>query len=259
LLLLVGCSTPTPTASDLSITNDLSIANDLSTVSDLAAAPPDLLNTADLASADLTSVFRLPAPLVQKGTVTTGNATLTATLPSPSRAGTMLVFTLTFDAGADPAIPSGWLRWSGYSSANDAEIFYRPNNPGGVTSQSITLSSATASVGQLSEWSFTNSDAGAWYWDSGAVTSPGNRSPVTTTQVGPDFALGCFSVLTTTDQMVTIAPASGWGLFDDNRGSSSKLHYAVHFALSLPAGTTVQEAATSSAAGTWGGTIVTWY
>jgi hypothetical protein len=246
---------------DLSIKNDFSIKNDLATVNDLSIAndlapQTDLLN---LAPPDLEAVFRLPGPLVQKGTVATGNSTLTATLPSASRAGTMLVFTLTFDAGAEPPLPSGWLRWSGYSTTNDAEILYRPNNPGGISSQSITLSSATASVGQLSEWNFTNSDTGAWYWDTGAVTSPGNRSTVTTTQTGPDFALSCFSVLTTTDQMVTIAPPFGWALFDDNQGSSSKLHYAVHFALSVPTGTTVQEAATSSAAGTWGGAIVTLY
>ena len=125
MLLAEGSSSPTA-GWDLA-TRDLA-ANDQALAEDLAAADlaaqPDLLPPPDLAPVN---------PLVQLGAVATGTSTLTMSLPAASRAGTLLVLTMTFDKNADPAVPVGWVRWSAYNTTNNAELFYLVDNPGAIT------------------------------------------------------------------------------------------------------------------------------
>src|SRR5688572_25745979 len=66
----------------------------------------------------------------------------------------VLVATLTSQRNTSFTAPTGWVRAAGVSRANaEAEIWYYADNPGGISSASFSSSGATATAGQLSEWS----------------------------------------------------------------------------------------------------------
>lgn len=82
---------------------------------------------------------------------------LVATLPAASSAGTMLVATINSDPTPNKATaPAGWLVAASVSQAGEGrnEIYYYPNNPGGITSQTFSTNPATVAGNvQMTEWS----------------------------------------------------------------------------------------------------------
>ena len=80
-----------------------------------------------------------------------------ATLPGASQAGTLLVATVS--AASTPnkfAAPAGWISAAEANQVGEgrSEIWYYPNNPGGISSITFTMNPATiAGNAQMSEWS----------------------------------------------------------------------------------------------------------
>jgi hypothetical protein len=92
---------------------------------------------------------------LQTGTLATSTSgSVTASLPSASTAGTLLVATLTNKTNTIAfTAPTGWTQ---AVTANNAccgrtDIWYYVNNPGGITSATFTATSGTTSA-QISEW-----------------------------------------------------------------------------------------------------------
>ena len=236
---------------------------------DLATTPAPDLAGADLASFDLGVTSSGPAdlarpddattiPLVQLGHVTGGNATLTAALTSPSRAGTLIVFTFAYDGAGHAADIAGWTRWSGNSTANDAEVWFMANNPGGMTTASVTFSGATTSIGQLSEWqSVTIADQATWCWDNGSVNF--RNCTTSPTQYDRNLGISCFSELVASAASVNLTPGSGWLNLGNNDSAVVKLHYTFDFALALPDGVAASETKSSNLPGSWAGALVTFH
>jgi hypothetical protein len=255
---MVLTASPAP-ASDLA-------APDLAAPEDLSTAPP-----ADMAMSmdDLTPPPDLkPNPLVQLGAISTGGSTLSATLPGPSRAGTLLLFTMAFDKNADPNGPAGWARYSSFSGANDAEIWYLANNTGGIINASATLAGATSSVGQMSEWSVGQTfDVGAYCNVTTPTPSPSPCDTNTSTGMHNGVDVGhagelsftYFSILLGSAGPVTITPGSGWTVVGDNGATSTKLHYQFSYQLAPPTGMPLSEGPSSSVTGSWAGALVSFY
>ena len=123
---------------------------------------------------------------VQIGTAASvGSGNVTLTLTAASTAGNLLVATLASNNTAAFTAPSGWVRGPHVTNSAAAEIWYYPNNPGGISSAVFGNSGTTFTAGQLSEWS------GA------AKTSPLDQSP-TATATGAS--------LTVTSASSTVAP-----------------------------------------------------
>ncbi len=81
---------------------------------------------------------------------------LTTTFPAPSVTGTLLVATINSDPTPNKATPpAGWLAAATVSQAGEGrnEIFYSPNNPGGITAQTFSTNPATVAGNlQMTEW-----------------------------------------------------------------------------------------------------------
>lgn len=103
---------------------------------------------------------------IRTGTYTSStNGSVTLTLSTASTAGTLLVAVLTNgDTGADATFsgPSGWTPavQTFQSCCGDVEVWYYPDNPGGITSATFTASAGTYYVaGELSEWNGVDADS----------------------------------------------------------------------------------------------------
>jgi hypothetical protein len=78
------------------------------------------------------------------------------TLPAPSAAGTLLVATISSEASPNKlTAPAGWVSAidANQVGAGRSEIWYYPNNPGGISSATFALNPATIfGNAQISEW-----------------------------------------------------------------------------------------------------------
>jgi hypothetical protein len=221
--------------------------------SDFAGAPPDMEHV-DLENPDLEI-----NPLVQLGALAVGTNMVNASLNQPSRAGTLLVFTLAWDKAGLSGGPAdaGWTYWNGNKNAT-AEVWFRANNAGGYFTVSSTLTGATAGIGQLSEWTgFTMEDVGVW----NSNTGPSSSLTMTTTMVTTHKVLGIasFAELFSSASTATLSPGSGWSLLGENDSSTVKLHAHFTYQLGLPSGAAVTDTVTSTVSGTWAGAMVTFY
>jgi hypothetical protein len=96
---------------------------------------------------------------LQAGTYVSGTTgtTLTLTLPAASTPGTMLTVQLAnaLATGASFTGPAGWSRAVTLSQTGNGtvEIWYYPNNPGGITSATFTVATSTSLFGCMTEWS----------------------------------------------------------------------------------------------------------
>ncbi len=83
------------------------------------------------------------------------SVTVTATLPSPSTPGDLLVAEI--DTGADTSVtaPAGWVEATSAYEPSDgtAQIWYYPDNPGGISSATFSLSASDVVIAELTEWS----------------------------------------------------------------------------------------------------------
>ena len=91
---------------------------------------------------------------VQAGTEATKKKNPNLTLPAASTAGNLLVAAVNSDPTATAFTgPGGWVSAVGINqgTAGRVEIWYYPNNPGGISGATFTTS--VNAVGQLTEWS----------------------------------------------------------------------------------------------------------
>src|SRR5437899_1719278 len=182
---------------------------------------------------------------------------VTATLPAASQAGTFLVATVSAETTPNKfAATAGWISAAEANQAGEgrSEIWYYPNNPGGINSVTFTMNPATVNGNaQLSEWTGV------------AVASPLDQTgsqpvavPTTTTTVSTGGAV------TQTGELVitidgfqnlpgqTFSRAAGWtGAVTDIANG-----YRSEYRLDLPTGV-ASETLTAGVASLWANAIAT--
>ena len=179
-------------------------------------------------------------------------------LPSASTAGTLLVADLRSDTNASNkpfTAPAGWVsaNSSFLDGAAHTEIWYYPNNPGGITSADFGVSpNSIDAVAQMTEWSGV---AAATPLDkTGTLTVSSNQSSVT---ISTSAATTAANELVITDigaaqqSPQTYSPGAGWtGLASD----MSVEGFASEYRLNLPAAV-ASETVTVTKASTWSAVI----
>jgi hypothetical protein len=196
--------------------------------------------------------------LVQTGTEKTStSATISPTLPSASTAGNLLVAQLgnrNTGSSAPYSGPAGWVNATGVfqSGTGRVEIWYYPNNPGGISSAAFTAASGTNTmVAQITEWkaaAFTSPVDATGTMTSGSSTTATVSTSAATTITG-DLAITAFT--TSTTPITTFTVGTGWAhvLNDGTRG------YVGDQKSGLATGV-VSETETASSAASWAGVIV---
>jgi hypothetical protein len=196
--------------------------------------------------------------LVQTGTEKTSTtASISPTLTAASTAGTMLVAQLgnrNTASSAPYSGPAGWVNATGMflSGTGRVEIWYYPNNPGGITTATFTAATGTNTmVAQLTEWraaAFTTPVDKTGTMTSAASTTATVSTSAATTVAG-EVAITAFS--TSATPITTFSVGSGWShvLNDGTRG------YAGDQKTGLATGV-VSEIETASSSTSWVGVIV---
>jgi hypothetical protein len=195
---------------------------------------------------------------VQSGPEATAtNASITPTLASGSTAGDLLVAVLANANTASSAPfsgPANWVNATGVflSGTGRVEVWYYPNNPGGITSAKFTASTGTNTViGQVSEWrgAAFSSPVDRTGTVSGASATSTTVSTSAATTITGDLAVTGFA--TSLKPITTFTAGAGWAhvFTDGTRG------YVADDKQSLPIGT-VSETETASSATSWAGVIV---
>jgi hypothetical protein len=225
------------------------------------------LLTASMAATD---AVRLPAGAAATATITklqvgalarTTTASVVPALPSASTAGTLLVATLASQKnGTFGGAPTGWVRAVRVSQLNsDAEIWYYPNNPGGISTASFTNSGASVNAGQLSEWSGVATGAPFDQSGSTTVTLAGTTAtPATSaaTTVAGELAVTAAAQYIALPSTATYTPGAGWVNLGNSGATSSSYQYTADYRTGVAAGT-VSETITSSQSGLWSAVVAT--
>ncbi|HLQ16978.1 MAG TPA: pilus assembly protein TadG-related protein [Candidatus Eisenbacteria bacterium] len=190
------------------------------------------------------------------------STTVTATLPSNSQAGTLLVATLrsTTSPSKKPfTAPAGWVSavpgGAFLSDTAHTEIWYYPNNPGGIASADFGVNPTSLSAfAQMSEWS-------------GVVTaSPLDQtgtltvsSPVTNPTISTGGATSVANELVITNNGFVdlgggnpYTPGAGWNSLNNDPGNG----FSSDYRLDLPAGV-ASETPNYASATTWAMVIAT--
>jgi hypothetical protein len=202
---------------------------------------------------------RAAISLRQTGTEATGTGTsISPTLSSSSQAGTLLVAVLTSASTSTFSGPTGWTRATGTSSstAGRADIWYYPNNPGGITSATFTTSGSGGAVaGELTEW---NGVALGSPLDTTGSTTCGSATSCSvsassgTTSLPNDVGITAF---TTLNSPTCYGAGSGWThIFSDPTTDDAAADYRT----GLSSGSTISETETDcSTTNDWAAAIAT--
>ena len=185
--------------------------------------------------------------------------TVTLTLPVASQASTLLVADLrseTSPSNKPFTAPAGWV------SANNAfldgtahaQIWYYPNNPGGITSAAFGVSpSSINAVGQMSEW--RNVATVSPLDQTGTLTAASNQLTATISTSGATTVANELAITDDGFNHVagqTVLPGAGWtSLINDVPNG-----FSAEYRLDLPAAV-ASETVTSSVATTWSLVIAT--
>ena len=185
------------------------------------------------------------------------NHFITASLPAASTAGTLLVATINSLTTPNKfAGPAGWTSAVEVNNATEgrSEIWYYPNNPGGISTATFTMNPATISgAAEISEW---NGAAAIAPLDQSGSLSVTVASPASTIATGGALAQTGELVITNNGFKIpagqTYTPAAGWNsvVLDNGFG------YGSEYRLDLPAAI-AGETVTSSAASQWADVIAT--
>jgi putative Flp pilus-assembly TadE/G-like protein len=179
---------------------------------------------------------------------------LTGTLPAASQAGTLLVATVnSLETPNKFGAPAGWVSAAQADQVGEgrSEIWYYPNNPGGISSATFTMNPATVGGNvQLSEW--TGAATANPLDQSGATVV---AVPSTTTPNATSGALTQTGELVITNEGFKIAggsftPGGGW----TNTVNDVTHGFASEYRLDLPTGV-ASETVTASAASQWANVI----
>ena len=197
---------------------------------------------------------------VQVGAVAkTATATVAPALSAASTAGTLLVATLASQKNATFTGPSGWVKAAGVGRTNaEAEVWYYANNPGGITSASFTDSGATATAGQLSEWSGVAPSAPVDKTGSTTVTLATTAAPATSTAttVAGELAVTAAAEYLALPGTATFTPGTGWTNLGNSGATSTSYQYTADYKTGVATGT-VTETVTSSVSGAWAAAVAT--
>jgi hypothetical protein len=191
---------------------------------------------------------------VQIGTLKSTNSgtSVAPTLPAASTTGTLLVVVLTSDAASSSSGPAGWTRAvSIFQSTNGwAEIWYRPNNPGGITSATFTIPSAASVEAEMSEWSGVATSSPVDTTSTVTATGTTSATVSATNSASGDLGITGFTVK---NGVTTFTAGSGWThLFTDTSIKESVGDYK----LGLASGS-VSETETANSSNSWAGAIAT--
>ncbi|HEV7535637.1 MAG TPA: hypothetical protein VGP90_08390, partial [Acidimicrobiia bacterium] len=197
---------------------------------------------------------------VQQGTLAkVAGATVAPTFPAASTAGTLLIATLVSGKTAAFTGPAGWTKAAGIGLTNtEAEIWYYANNPGGVTTASFTVTGATFTAGQLSEWSGAATSAPVDKIGTATAAAATSASPVTSqaTTVAGDLAVTAAAETLATAGTATFTPGTGWANLANTGATSSVNHYTADYKTGVAA-SSVTETITSTKTGTWAAALAT--
>jgi hypothetical protein len=183
--------------------------------------------------------------------------TVTGTLPAASQVGTLLVA----DVNSAPTAtaftaPAGWVFAAGGNQAGAArsEIWYYPNNPGGITTAAFGISPASVlAVAQLTEWRNVVAAApldktGTTFVAANALTATISTSAATTS--ANDLVITNDGFNTVAGQVIT--QGAGWTSLANDVPNG----YSSEYRLDLPAAV-ASETVTSSKTTKWALAIAT--
>jgi len=181
---------------------------------------------------------------------------ITANLPAPSTAGTLLVATI--NSGSTPnkfTGPAGWTSAAEIDTPGEgrSEIWYYPNNPGGIASATFSMNPATISgAAEMSEWNGAATIAPLDQIGTTGIVVP--TTSATTSTVGAMAQPG--ELVITNDGFKigsgTFTPGAGWNSIVND----TVVGYGSEYRLDLPAGVAT-ETVTTSVASLWGNVIAT--
>jgi hypothetical protein len=195
-----------------------------------------------------------------KSPVATGS--VTPTLPLASLAGTLLVATIRSDTNPSDkpfTASAGWLpAIAGGAFEDDAahtEIWYYPNNPGGIMTASFGVSPGSINaIAQMTEW--TGVDTVSPLDQTGILAVPPNQTSVTISTSGAT-AVGNELVVTDVGLQVKAAqaytPGAGW----TNLVSDQPNGFASEYRLNLPGGAVAGETISVTKTTAWALVIAT--
>ena len=181
---------------------------------------------------------------------------VTATLPAASQVGSLLVAT----ARSEPTpvkftAPIGWIAatFVNEPTAGRSEIWYYPNNPGGINSVTFTVNPATIfSSAQVTEW---KNVLAVPLDQTGTFTASTNQANATISTGGPTAVAN--ELVITSDTFApqagqTITPGAGW----KNTVNDPPNDFSSEWRTDLPAGV-ASETIASAPGTTWALTIAT--
>ena len=194
---------------------------------------------------------------IQVGTVVTvASGSVTLTLPAASTAGNLLVAIVVGQKNASFSGPANWVQGPNVGRTNnEAEVWYYPNNPGGITSAAFTNTGTNFSAGQLSEWSGVATSSPldkSGTASSGTATSIAVSTGGATTLAG-ELVVSSFSQTLPSPSTATFTPGANW-LNLGKTGATSSWQYTADYRLGVAAGT-ISETETSSVSGSWAAAI----
>lgn len=187
-------------------------------------------------------------------------STLTLTLPAVSVAGTLLVATLRSETNPSQKPFTAPAPWSSavvggafLNGTAHSEIWYYPNNPGGISSVNFGVSPASINaVGQMTEWS--GAATVSPLDQTGVVTDNTSQASVTISTGG---AMAAANELVITDvgtssaqNPETYTPGAGW----TSLANDTNNEFSSQYRLNLPAGV-ASETVTGSQSTTWAAMI----
>jgi hypothetical protein len=195
--------------------------------------------------------------LVQKSSVPGTNSSGASAQPSlgaASAAGSLLVAVVgDTDEAAAVSTASGWQRGvhATQAFAGSADIWFYPDNPGGITSLTFTDGGANLADSWMAEFT-TAGVAGAMLEAAGTGTATGTTCPVTADEASTagDLAICMFGQ--SAGGGTWTAP-SGWSLLGSDAGSAYGNAWSGYL-LSAPAGTELVTGA-YSLSGQWAGAV----
>jgi hypothetical protein len=182
---------------------------------------------------------------------------VTPTLPAPSLVGTLLVADVKSQFTPNRfSAPAGWVNANGAAqlSGGRSEIWYYPNNPGGISSVTFTSNPANIdTLAQLSEWS--GAAAASPLDQTGVVSVASNQLTATVSTSGAmstanELVITADSFLSQPGQAI-VQGAGYTSLANDPTNG-----YSGEYRLDLAAGV-ASETVTSSVATTWALTMAT--
>lgn len=266
LLAALGNPTSTPTPTATATPSASPTPTPTSTPSPTATATATPTATSTPTPTPTTAPTPSPSPKtsmsaapLQLGSLDEEYATSTRpSLPAPSTKGTLLVASVAANGKAGFTAPSGWLRAASATNVTSVQIWYYPNNPGGITSATFKTRGTDATAGQLSEWTGVAASAPldttrtAKGWNS-------NSMSISTSQpasMNGEVAIATFAPFLQGGGAVTGSPGTGWTQ-DATDGTNDWFHVMFDHLLTAAPGTVADTELTSPPMSSWAVAIAT--